>query len=347
MSDSGRGYAEGDERDVRVRALEGTHRVELVLLHLERVLRRTRGVGRTLRLRYHKRDDRYLWRHRVRDVAGEQRLFRPGEELGQLYCWQDVGRRVPEDVWADLWAHTRGQVLGIERHLDMRQDGRAVLKLVGWLLGSGLRREAELLEMVWEGEAQRGRVHWTFRLDGRFQRQGNWQTPDLPLGKYGCEVADQVGAIDLQAPWGLYTEHVHRGLVVPLRELDRRLEELDRLLREQRSAVRLYQHRSRDTWEFRQVQWQSGTTYVPLGDFDAVVGKRDLSPQERSMLEEARVLLDERNKARRLLRVIAELTGAGIRWPGGTWKVRGYTPAGATIWHVASSASGTVGRFYA
>ena len=86
---------------------------------------------------------------------------------------------------------------------------------------------------------------------------------------------------------------------------------------------------------------------MPLGDFDAVVGKRDLSPQERSTLEEARTVLQKRYKVRRLLRVIAELTGAGIRWPGGTWKVRGYTLEGATIWHVASSASGTVGRSYA
>jgi len=347
MTDSGLRYGVGGERDVRARAVVGTHRVELVLLQLERLLRRARGVGRTLRLHYQKRDDRYVWRHRVQDVAGEQRILRLGEEPRSLYRWGDVGRRVPEGLRAGLWVRTRSRVLGIERQLDMRQDGRAVVKLVGWLLGNGLRYEAEVVEMVWEGEAHSGRVRWTFRLDGRLQRQGNRQTPDLPVGKYGRESEEQVAALDLQAPWGLYTEHVHRGLVVPLRELDRRLEELDRLLREQRSAVRLYQHRSRDTWEFRQVQWQSGTTYVPLGDFDAVVGKRDLSPQERSMLEEARVLLDERNKARRLLRVIAELTGAGIRWPGGTWKVRGYTPAGATIWHVASSASGTVGRFYA
>lgn len=346
MADSGRGYAEGDERDVRVRALEGTHRVELVLLQLEQLLRQTRGVGRTLRLRYHKRDDRYVWRHRVRDVAGEQRLFRPGEEPDQLYCWQDVGRRVPEEVWPDLWAHTRGQVLGIERHLDMRQDGRAVLKLVGWLLGNSLRRDAELLEMVWEGEAQRGRVHWTFRLDGRFQRHGNRQTPDLPLGKYGRECEERVAALDLQAPWGLYAEQVHRGLVVPLGDLDRRLGELDRLLREQRAAMRLYWHPRLNTWAFRQVQWQSGTTYLSLGDFDAAVGKLGLSPQERSTLEEARTVLQERYKVRRLLRVIAELTEAGSRWPGGTWKVRGYSSERGTVWHVASTASGTVGRSY-
>lgn len=347
MSDSGRGYAGGDEHDIRVRAVEGTHRVELVLLQLERVLRRTRGVGRTLRLRYHKRDDRYLWRHRVRDVAGEQLLSQLGEEARRLYRWQDVGRRVPEDVRAGVWARTRGQVLGIERYLDMRQDGRAVLKLIGWLLGNSLRRDAELLEMVWEGEAQRGRVHWTFRLDGRFQRQGNWQTPDLPLGKYGREGEEQVAALDLQAPWGLYTEHVHRGLVVPLGELDRRLGEVDLLLREQRAAIRLYRHPRLNTWAFRQVQWQSGTTYLSRGNFDVAVEKLGLSPQVRSTLEEARTVLQERYKVRRLLRVIAELTEAGSCWPGGTWKVRGYSSERRTIWHVASSASGTVGRLYA
>ncbi|MFA5028157.1 MAG: hypothetical protein WC713_09795 [Candidatus Methylomirabilota bacterium] len=304
-------------------------------------------MGRSLRLHYQKRDDRYVWRHRVRDVAGEQRLIRLGEEPRRLSRWQDVGRRVPEELRADLWVHTRGLVLGIERHLDMRQDGRAVLKLVGWLLGNGLRWEAELMEMSWEGEARSGRVRWTFRLDGRLQRHGNRQTPDFPAGKYERDCEEQVAAIDLQAPWGLYTEHVHRGLVVPLRELDRRLGELDLLLREQRAAMRLYRHPRLNTWAFRQVQWQSSTTYLSLGDFDAAVGKLDLSPQERSTLEEARTLLQQRYKVRRLLRVIAELTEAGIRWPGGTWKVRGYASERGTIWHVASTASGTVGRSYA
>lgn len=84
MTESGQGYAVGGERDVRVRALEGTHRVELVLLQLERLLRPTRGIGRTLPLHYQKRDDRYVWRHRIRDVAGEQRLLRMGEEPRKL-----------------------------------------------------------------------------------------------------------------------------------------------------------------------------------------------------------------------------------------------------------------------
>ncbi len=347
MTDNGLGYAVGGERDVRVRAVAGTHRVELVLLQLERWLRRTRGVGRTLRLHYQQRDDRYVWRHRVRDVAGEQRLLRLGEEPRTLYRWRDVGRRVPEELCAELWVHTRSRVLGIERQLDMRQDGRAVLKLVSWLLGNGLRWEADVVEMVWEGEAHSGRVHWTFRLDGRLQRHGNRQTPDLPAGKYGRDSEEQVAAIDLQARWGLYTENVHRGLVVPLTDLDRRLGELDHLLREQRSAVRLYQHRRLDTWAFRRVQWQSGTTYQPIRDLDSVFQKLDLSPQQRGNLEEARTLLQQRYKVRRLLRLVAELTEAGIRWPGGTWKVRGYEPAGATVWHVSSTASGTVGRCYA
>jgi len=80
MTGSGNSYAVGGDRDVRGRALEGTHRVELVLGLLEGLLRRTRGVGRILRLHYQKRDDRYVWRHRVQDVAGEQRLLRLGEE---------------------------------------------------------------------------------------------------------------------------------------------------------------------------------------------------------------------------------------------------------------------------
>jgi hypothetical protein len=347
MTGSGNSYAVGGDRDVRARALEGTHRVELVLGLLEGLLRRTRGVGRTLRLHYQQCDDRYVWRHRVRDVAGEQRLLRLGEGPRTLYRWRDVGRRVSEELRAELWVRTRSRVLGIERQLDMRQDGRAVLKLVSWLLGNGLRWEADVVEMVWEGEGHSGRVRWTFRLDGRLQRHGIRQTPDLPTGKYGRDSEEQVAAIDLRAPWGLYTENVHRALVVPLADLDRRLRELDYLLREQRAAVRLYHHRRLDTWAFRLVQWQSGTTYQPIRDLDSAFQKLDFSPQQRGNLEEARTLLQQRYKVRRLLRIVAELTEAGVCWPGGTWKVRGYTPGGETVWHVASTVSGIVGRGYA
>ena len=347
MTDNGLGYAVGGERDVRVRAVAGTHRVESVVLRLEGLLNRTRAVGRTLRLHRHTRDDRYVWRHRVCDLEGEQRLIRLGEEPRTLYRWRDVGRRVSEELRAELWVRTRSRVLGIERQLDMRQDGRAVLNLVSWLLGNGLRWEADLVEMVWEGEAQSGRLLWTFRIDGRLQRHGNRQTPDLPRGKYGRDSEEQIAAIDLQARWGLYAENVHRGLVIPLTDLDRRMGELDHLLRAQRSAVRLYPHPRLDTWEFRLVQWQSGTTYLPIRDLDSVFQTLDLAPQQRSNLEEARTLLQQRSKVRRLLRVVAELTEAGIRWPGGIWKVRGYTPEGRTVWHVASTASGIVGRGYA
>ena len=347
MTDNGLGYAVGGERDVRVRAVAGTHRVESVVLRLEGLLNRTRAVGRTLRLHRYTRDDRYGWRHRVRDLEGEQRLIRVGEEPRTLYRWRDVGRRVSEELRSELWVRTRSRVLGIERQLDMRQDGRAVLNLVSWLLGNGLHWEADVVEMVWEGEAQSGRVLWTFRIDGRLQRHGNRQTPDLPTGKYGRDSEEQVASIDLQARWGLYTENVHRGLVVPLMDLDRRMGELDRLLRAQRSAVRLYQHPRIDTWEFRLVQWHSGTTYLSIRDLDSVFQTLELAPQQRSNLEEARTLLLQRSKLRRLLRVIAELTEAGIRWPGGTWKVRGYEPEGGTVWHVASTASGIVGRGYA
>ena len=43
MTDNGLGYAVGGERDVRVRAVAGTHRVESVVLRLEGLLNRTRS----------------------------------------------------------------------------------------------------------------------------------------------------------------------------------------------------------------------------------------------------------------------------------------------------------------
>jgi len=132
-----------------------------------------------------------------------------------------------------------------------------------------------------------------------------------------------VAAIDLQARWGLYAENVHRGLVGPLKDLDRRMGELDHLLHAQRSAVRLYQRPRLDTWEFRLVQWHSGTTYLSIRDLDSAFQTLDLAPQQRSNLEEARTLLQQRSK------------------------LRGCTPEGRTVWHVASTASDTVGRFYA
>lgn len=339
-------YAQGGQRDVRVRAVEGIHRVEGVVLILEGMLKRTRAVGRTLRLHYHRRDDRYVWRHRVRDHEGEQRRIRSGEEPKVLYRWQDIGRRVPDDICHALWGNTRARVLGIERQLDMRHEGRTVLTLVSWLLGNTLSADGDLIHLAWEGDGQRGHVAWTFRLDGRLQKTTNWEAAQGPVSKYGRDAEEQVAAVEPAAPRSHYTENVHNQLVLACADIDARLRALEVLLRGQRSLIRFYYHKNLDRWQIRLVQWQSSTRYLANEELEAEMEKRQLTAQQRGQVEEARTLMQKRQRIRRCLRVIAEVAETALRWPGGTWRVRGCMVGGKTIWAVAAAAGGTVGKVY-
>jgi len=108
--------------------------------------------------------------------------------------------------------------------------------------------------------------------------------------------------------------------------------------------LRLYPLRQLDTWSFRQVQWRRGTTHLRIAD--VVEHAQRLPAQQRSHVVEGLDLLEARVGVRRVLRVIAEITEAASRWPGGTWKVRGYGGERGTAWAAAASIRGVIGRGY-
>lgn len=327
-----RTYPVGGDRDVRVRAVMGTHRLELGVELLEKGLRAITSVGRVLRLRFHQRDQRFEWRQRIRDTRG------------RTMAWRVVGARVPEEIRQTLWAETRSRVDGVEQWLAMRQDARSVLNLVDWLVAHGLEWPAALLQVTWEGEGKIGRVHWTFRADGAIQQTRNWQTPARPLTAYGQATAAVVSGIDAARPRGTHAESVSRDLVERHAAIDARLRKLAGLLREQHAGIRLYRVEPKDTWCFREIAYAGGTRYLRA----AVVEQRaaTLRPQAQSNVVEGMQLLGERVQLRRLLRVIAELTEVAGLWPGGRWKLEAIDDAGKTLWHKTASREGILGRAY-
>lgn len=329
-------YAVDGERNVRARALEGTRRVEQAVAYLTGMLKSTRRVGRILRLRYHTRDQRFVWRMRRRR---ENR--REGETE---FVWRDIGARVPPEVRRSLSKDTVSALDGVERRMDMRQDGRAVLHVVAWLLGHGLRSVTRLVELKWEGGGQQ-RITWTFRPDGRMQRKGTWRTPQLPPPKYGAESDWLLGVVDGKTELGPYATSVVRDLVEASEKADVQLAQLAEAIRQQGGGVRLYRNWQRDTWGFRELLGAKKTRHLP----EPMLGGRVIRMPvvERQLIWDAAEALKRRQGIRRLLRVIAELTEAAAAWPGGRWGVRGYEgeeqPA---VWAVAGDASGVVGRHY-
>lgn len=287
-------YPIGSDRDVRVRAVLGTHRLELGVNAIEEGLRSIRFVGRTLRLRYHRRDQRFFWRRRVRN----------GE--GRTVAWEDIGVRVPEGVRQTLWAETRSRIDGAEEWMAMRQDGRSVLALVDWLAVHGIQSAVASLEMTWRGEGNVGRIHWTFRADGGIQRTQNWQTPERSVTAYGRTTAAVLSAVDVTRGRGPYTVSLDQTVVQRHAAIDKRLEELAGLLREQRAGIRLYWRSEKDAWRFHEVVSVRRTQHVRL---EKVGGRAQrLAAQPRSQVLEALKLLGERGQIRRVLRLVAELT---------------------------------------
>ncbi len=327
-----RTYPVGSDRDVRLRAVLGTHRLELGVSAIEEGLRAIRFVGRTLRLRYQRRDQRFFWRQRVRD------------EQGRTVAWEDIGARVPDEVRRGLWVETRSRIDGAEEWMAMRQDGRSVLLLTNWLVAHGLDSAATVIEMAWEGEGKVARLHWTFRADGAIQRTKNWAVGKRLVTAYGRTTAAVWSAIDVRKPRGPYTGAVEDGLVKPHQAVDERLRGLAELLREQQARIRLYRRTKEDTWCFREVVSGRGTRHVPV---DRVEDRaRELAAQPQSQVVEALRLLGKRGEIRRLLRIIAELTEGAVVWPGGQWTVVARDSNRRAWWCKVASREGILGRRY-
>lgn len=329
-------YAVDGERNVRTRAVEGTRRIEQAVAYLTGMLKNTRRIGRILRLRYHTRDQRFIWRmRRRRENRGE------GETE---FVWRDIGARVPPEVRRSLSKDTVNALDGVDRRMDMRQDGRAVLHVVAWLLGHGLRAATRLVELKWEGGAQQ-RITWTFRPDGRMQCTGTWRTLQLPPPKYGAESEWLLGVVAGKTELGPYATSVVRDLVEALEKADVRLAQLAEAIRQQGGGVRLYRNWQRDTWGFREMLGAKKSRHLP----EPMVGERVIRMPvvERQLMWDAAEALKRRQSIRRLLRVLSELMEAAVAWPGGRWGVRGYEgEEQAAVWAVAADASGVVGRHY-
>ncbi len=328
-----RTYPVGSDRDVRVRAVLGTHRVELGVRAIEEGLRAIRFVGRVLRLRYHRRDQRFSWRHRLRD----------GE--GRAIGWEDIGARVPEEIRRGLWEETRSRIDGAEEWMAMRQDGRSVLILADWLAAHALETPPTVVTMTWRGEGRLGRIRWTFRADGRMQRTADLGAPKRLVSAYGKATAAVLAAIDIRQGQGPYAATLDRMLVARYRAVDGRLADLASILREQQSDIRLYRLEEKDTWRFHEVDHGEGWTRYVQRKSVASRSTR-LAAQPQSQVVEAVKLLEERGQIRRLLRVIAELTEAAAVWPGGQWSVVGRGTEGQSLWRRTATREGIVGGRY-
>jgi hypothetical protein len=310
-------YAKGGTRDVRIRAVVGTQRIEQGVRQIENFLGGIRFVGRRLALRYHGRDDRYEWR--VRNVRGSKER------------WRTLGARVPTDN--RLWLQTKDKIEVIERRLDMRQDGRAVLRVVGWLATTGVQWPVDALVVDWEERTLRGHVWWTIGADGRTRMAGNFVTPDGPVGHYGQEeqLIRVVGAPTFTV--GPYATQV--GAVVARCEaLERRLGELAGVLRESRPWVRLYYKPAIDVWEFRRLRFKAAAEHVTIETAEEEA--KGMAAQPRSQVLEAVEILRERRYVLQVLKAIAAITEGGAVWPGGQWEVKG-KGKGAEGWWVKAA----------
>jgi hypothetical protein len=197
--------------------------------------------------------------------------------------------------------------------------------------------------MMWKGED--AKVTWTFRRDGRFRRQGNWRTPGLPASHYPRELLSVLAVAEARTGLGPYAADVQTLLVAKMNALDAALERVARELREFAGAIRLYPHDGLDTWRFRELFGARKSQHLSLGMAEERAAR--LPAQERATVNDAVGLLRRRQDMRRILRVIAELTEAGGKWPGGEWVVKGYGGAEQGVtWTVWAGNWGRRWRYY-
>ena len=319
-------YRQGGARDPRVRALLGTHVVEQGVQTIHNRLRGVWKVGRTLILRYHARDDRFEWRYRPSGKGGRN-----------IAPWVVVGARVPGSIRVTLWQGTQAKVDAVERWMAMRRDGRGPLFLVRWLAEHGAAYRTSMVELVWEAE-ERGRVAWKFRLDGRTQTIPTWRCQE-PLALYGKDAEELIAATDMDAGFGPITCLVDEAMISKLDAMDRRLEMIGRGLKEDRAPIRVYRHMRFDTWQIRKIGWPLEATHIAESEVESVLP--GLIPRQRALVAEALTVLEERRILRRLVKVVAVLMEGAMRWPGGTWRIRGYEEGEKTaVWRAVWGGKG-------
>jgi hypothetical protein len=316
-------YAKGGSQDVRLRAVAAVAGLERVLNALEGRLLDVGRIGRGLRLRFHRQDERFAWKRR----EGPRR-------------WQEIGARIPEAIYQRLRIETRNRVDAIEHLIELRASGRRVLHLVGWWLEHADQRETDRVVLVWHGE-DGGQVTWQFRTDGRMLRRGNFRAEAGPPAKYARELEAVMAQARVMQGNGERVDQIE-GAVAELEAIDQRLAGY---LGAFRGPCRLYHNGSRDTWAFHELLGSRRSRYLDRKAVLALV--EQLSLTERGRVTEAVDLLDQRRQLKRMLGVAAVLAEAACRWPGGTWQLRGMRGENtASAWVAAITRTGLVARTY-
>jgi hypothetical protein len=339
--------AEGEE-DPRVLAVQGVHRIELVLRLLDGGLQLQRKFGRRLRFYFHKRDHRYQWKYLVKPGSGKESASEKlllVETMPTYPEWKTLGGSVPADMVGRLHSRTRDKVLGIERMLNIRQDGRAIIHLVGWLMEHGMKGESRVIGLTWEGPEQVGRVTWSVQFDGRYMCQGNWQAKAGIGSQYSAQDLRIREQIRSNAPLGSYAGTIQREWVDRLADIDQQLRRVADLLLEQHSGIRLYPTPKKDTWRFRRLDFFGHGFHLPTKQ--VAEAAEVLTSQMRANVHDGLALIRERMQVKRVLRVVAILGEVGWEWRGGRWIVKGYDGGVDGLkWMATADRSGVVGQVY-
>ncbi len=313
-------YAKGAPRDVRLRAAGSVAKLERTLHGLDDYLRQIERVGRYFRMKYHRQHEAFAWwfKRGVRD-------------------WIYVGVRIPMPLKGRVFIRTRRHIDDIERCLDARQGGRAVLRLVRMWLTEESWWEADCVRLRWRGEpgGQVGvcsEMTWAFRGQGHCTRGGTYRSVREVPATYR----------DVVASFGRDGSGVKTvgPLAAKVAEVVTRLETCDEQLGKcaaaLRNGCRLYYKPLYDTWECmcviigevpKHLSWEEVLAAVRVcGRSCGPCGPRS----DSDVFERAVELLVQRQRLKRVLQLVAVLAEAGGNWPGGTWHLSGYDRASSS-----------------
>lgn len=333
-------YEIGGARDARRRAVAAVDELEGTLWLLDRHLRGIGLVGRLLRLRYHRQEERYHWRVRM-----------------GLHDWRYVGARVPPEVKRLIHRKTRRRVDDIELLFDIRLAGRSALRMIVWWMTEPSRWKSEYVRLVWRGEengSARGRrpeMTWLFRQDGRFSAGGTYQVKRGVPRTYRPNVESLMARL-AQIPQqpGPVTKGVTH-LVDRLADCDRWLETHAGKLH---GGCRVYYCIEQDAWWFQEILPGGRNRYMNPDRLQAAV--QDCSTTRcgpcvpevlGGVLAEARSMVERRRVIKRALRVIAVLAEGACNWPRGSWQLLGRrADREAADWVGTDDGRGVLSRVY-
>lgn len=304
-----RDYTPGGAKDPRIRAVQGVAKIEEVLAVIEEGLLPTKHGGRLKRigrlvLRWERGQQHFRWRRRM--GARE---------------WEDIGRRVPNEIKWKLRPGTRAKVEGVERWLDIREVGILALRLVDLCVVDGIGWKEKTVQVRWKrSDFPRG-VTWSFFLSGGWLRKGGALAEGGPPVQYQSDVTQLMDGRGGMGGGGPVTVGTER-MVGKIGQMTARLHQLKSELH---GAVRIYYDYTRDTFQIRQVMGKGWSTYHGK-TVDATL-MRLLSDAERARVAEAVDVLDERGRTKRALQIIATIAEVMTRWPGGVWQMKGRSGA--------------------